>query len=392
MRDIVPATLRTYTSEAFQWLRAVGDILRLVRLRDRIFVISGLFISSIFELFGLTMIIPLLATVLGAKQSKLGLVEAMEPWLASIGLPFDPIVFVIAIILGLTMKSVVTICVMRYVNALVTSIGSNFRLSLVRGLLRAQWSFFVRMPLGRLTHATGYEAAAVSECFLGVASIISGVLQACMFVLVATLISPPLALIAILISAFMMLSYGKLVRQSRLMARRYRESMGQLAAGFTDAMVGIKPLRAMGRTDRFDTLFKQDAQRVAKTARQKSDMSEYASELQEPVIGAMLAFGFYIAVRYLSLELLEIIIMAILLIKTVGVLMPLQKISRRFLQDFDQYQSLLSLLNDTRRMAEPDFGDTEPRFDRSISFESVSFHCPLRSRTSSTPMRCTLTC
>ena len=87
----------------------------------------------------------------------------------------------------------------------------------------------------------------------------------------------------------------------------------------------------------------------------------------------MLAFGFYIAVRYLSLELLEIIIMAILLIKTVGVLMPLQKISRRFLQDFDQYQSLLSLLNDTRRMAEPDFGDTEPRFDRSISFESVSF-------------------
>ena len=355
------------------WLRAMRDVLNLVRLRDRVLVILGLFLSSIFELFGLAMIIPLLASVVGAKQSRLGLTEAIKPWIEAIGLPFDPIIFVVAIILGLTMKSIITICVMRYVSRLVTRISSEFRLAVVRSLLRAQWSFFVRMPLGRLTHATGYEAAAVSECFLGVANMIAGVMQAAMFILIATLISPPLALIAILIGTFMIVTYGKLIHRSRLMARRYRENMNHLAAGFTDAMVGIKPLRAMGRTDRFDSLFEEESRRLAKSERKKSDMSEFAGELQEPVIGALLAFGFYFAVRHLSLEMVELFILPLLLVKTVGALVPLQKISRRFLQDFDQYSALRDLLNDTRSMAEPAFGDREPKFARSIRFESVSF-------------------
>ena len=368
-----PVQLKAFAVGVLHWLKAMADILRLVRLRSRILVIFGLFVSSVFELFGLAMVIPLLASVVGTKQSKFGITEMMQPWLDAVGLPFDPIIFVIAIIICLTLKSVITICVMRYVGRLVTKISSEFRLLLVRSLLRARWTFFVRMPLGRLTHATGYEAGAVSECFLGVAGIISGVLQATMFILIAMLISPPLALIAVIISIFMVYSFGKLVQRSRQLARRYHENMGQLASGFTDAMVGIKPLRAMGRTDRFTELFESDARQVAKSERKKNDMSEFAGELQEPVIGAALALGFYFAVLHLSLDMIELFIMAILLVKTIGVLVPLQKISRRFLQDFDQYSALLDLLKDTQQMEEASFGDQVPRFERSIVFENVSF-------------------
>lgn len=43
------------------WHQAVMQALRLVSLRQRFLVIGGLFVASMFELLGLTMIIPLLA-------------------------------------------------------------------------------------------------------------------------------------------------------------------------------------------------------------------------------------------------------------------------------------------------------------------------------------------
>lgn len=373
MQRMVPATLSRYMASAIQGLVSMQQVLGLVRMRDRVLVILGLFVSSIFELFSLAMIVPLLASVVGAKQSRLGLMEAMRPWMEAIGLPFDPIVFVFAIIIGLTMKAAITICTMRYVARLVTLISSNFRLSLVRALLRARWSFFVGMPLGRLTHATGYEAAAVGDCFLGVANIISGALQASIFVLIVTMVSPLLALIAGAIGLFMLTTFGRFVRRSRAMARRYRETMGELGASFTDAMVGIKALRAMGRTERFDALFESEARRLARIQRKKNDMSEFASEVQEPVIGAFLAISFYFAVSHLSVNLVELFIMAVLLVKTIGVLMPMQKTFRRFMHDFDQFGTLRALLIETAGMAEQPSGKQEVKFERLIRFESVDF-------------------
>ena len=83
-------------------LRAFGEVLALAPLAKRIVVIGGLFISSIFELLGLTMIIPLLAAAsLDHHASKGGISTAIRSGMEVIGLPFDPFIILVLIVAGL---------------------------------------------------------------------------------------------------------------------------------------------------------------------------------------------------------------------------------------------------------------------------------------------------
>ena len=58
----------------------------------------------------------------------------------------------------------------------------------------------------------------------------------------------------------------------------------------------------MGRADRFADLFEDEARELAKKSRAKVFGPQFAADLQEPVIGAVLAVGIYLAVTRLQLE------------------------------------------------------------------------------------------
>ena len=62
------------------WLNSFARVLRLVPLKTRVLVISGLFISGVLELFGLTMIIPLLATAAQVRTLLEHHAAAPELW------------------------------------------------------------------------------------------------------------------------------------------------------------------------------------------------------------------------------------------------------------------------------------------------------------------------
>lgn len=356
------------------WYQAVTRVMGLVSPGKRILVVGGLFLASMFELIGLTMIIPLLAAatteVHGGKGAITG---AIRKGMEAIGLPFDPLMILVIIVIGFTLKAAVTISTMRYVTDIVASISNAFQVQLLRNLLRARWSFFIRQPLGRLVHATGSEAAAVGESFLTIAMILANILQASLFLAVAALISWKLALLAMFIGFLMFFSFGRLVRSSRKAARRHRAQMRQLAGNFTDAMIGIKPIRAMGRTERFGRLFEADARGIAETLRARVVSSEYVTEMQEPVIGVLLALAFYYATREATMHPADVIIMAILLVRTISILSPLQRVVLKFIQSYDLYRSLVSLLEETAAAAENVGGTREPAFGREISFEHISF-------------------
>jgi ATP-binding cassette, subfamily C, bacterial len=336
-------------------------------------VIFGLFISGVLELFGLTMIIPLLATAAQVREAKGGLMLAVRAGMESLGLPFDPSFLLAAIIIGLSLKAVISIAVTKYVSDLVGSISSDFQLRLIRHLLQARWSFFIRQPLGRLVLATGPESAAVGQCFQDVTMIIASLMQSAMFLAIAAVVSWHLLAVILFICLLMFLSFGRMVQDGRDAAKRHRAQMRHHAAKFTDAMIGIKQIRAMGRTRRFTELFETEARAMAATLRSRVFHGEYASDIQEPVIGGVLALGFFLALHSMSLPLHEVAIMAILLVRTISILAPIQGKLQKFIQAFDQYKALDELVVDTATAAEVSEGRMPASFNRSIVFDEVGF-------------------
>lgn len=355
------------------WVRAFRHILGLVPRRQSAAVISGLLLAGILELLGIGMIIPMLASAAHLRESKGGIVTAMRTLVESVGLPFTPESILIIVFVGLTLKAVVSIIVMRYVSNLVAGLTENFQLELIRSLLRAKWSFFIRQPLGRLVHATGPEAVAVGECFQNVTSVLATFIQSVLFIGLAALISWPLALLAIGIGVLIFLSFGRMVRHGRMEARRHREQMRSHAAKFTDAMIGIKPIRAMGRTEQISRLFEEDAIAISSSLRARVLSGEYAGELQEPVIGCILAGGFFVAIHALTLPLNDVVIMALLLVRAISALAPIQRQLQRLIQAYDQYCSLKELMDVTKQAAEATTGTVRPSLERAISFDAITF-------------------
>ena len=187
------------------------------------------------------------------------------------------------------------------------------------------------------------------------------------------LLSWQLLLIAIAVTLLTVLWFGGLVRQSRVQAKEHRQEVRQRAAKFTDTLTGIKPIRAMGRADRFADLFEDEARELAKKSRAKVFGPQFAADLQEPVIGTVLAVGIYLAVTRLQLQISDLLILSMLMVKTIAALMPMQRLAQRFIQSYDQYRSLTRLLQVSEEAREVWTGRETPALEREISFDDVSF-------------------
>ncbi len=363
---------RSTPKKVWLWVKALRRVLRLVGPRKRYIVIVGLFFASLLELLGLTMIIPLLATSAHMKEAK-GIGIAIQDALASVGLSSAPLFFLTVIIVGLSLKALLSVNVTRYVSDLVGEISGRYQLDLTRALMRSQWSYFIRQPLGRLVHAVGPESAAVGECFSYATTILANALQAALFMSLAAVVSWKLLVVTLVITFFLMYTFGKMVQMGRAANRRHREHMRSHAARFTDAMIGIKQIRAMGRSEHFNRIFEEEARELAATLQTRVLSGDYAADLQEPVIGGLLAAGFFLALGPLQLPLHDVLIMGILLIRTFGAIAPMQRTLHKFTQVYDQFQGIEAMLKATRAAAEVSDGHLAPTLNDGIRLEGVGF-------------------
>ena len=75
----------------------------------------------------------------------------------------------------------------------------------------------------------------------------------------------------------------------------------------------------------------------------------------------------------MTLPIHEVVIMAILLVRTISILAPIQGKLTKFIQAFDQYQTLDDLVTDTAAAAEVSEGRIPASFNHSIVFDEVRF-------------------
>ena len=356
-----------------KWSRAVRQVLRLAPRRHRALVIVGTFVSGVLDLLGLTMMVPLIIAATELKDSTKGIVVAMGSALASVGLPFEPYPILVVIVCGLALKAVVSVIVSRYVSQVAAKVTRDMRIRLIRSLLGARWSYFLRQPVGRLAFAIGPESDAAGQSFDSFATLSASMLQVVMYVTILALLSWQLLVIAVVAAVVTGLWFGGLVRHSRQVAKEHRHQVRQRSAKFTDALIGIKPIRAMGRADQFAAVFEAEARDLAKSSRAKIMSAEYSADLQEPVIGAVLAIGFYLAVSRLQLEIHDLLILSILMVKAIAALLPLQRQAQRFINSYDQYRSLCELLRVSEAAKEVSNGRRAPDLLRSVRFDDVGF-------------------
>jgi ATP-binding cassette, subfamily C, bacterial len=347
-------------------------VFRFAKPLEQLAVLTLSFVYGVLDLISLTMLVPLLIAAADLTSGGEGLIQALHAAFARLDLaPNAPLILGI-VLLGLTLKATAGILLNRLVDHIVERTSSSAQVELVRGLIGARWDWFLHQRVGRLAHAVGAEAAAAGSAFRFLTDLLTSVVQVLAFVLIAAVLSWQFLIAIVVVASIASLLLWPLSARGRRTTRSARRQFRRQAGLFVDALSSLKAIRVMGRSDRFGEEIEAEIRAQAGQRRPWFD-GDAAAELREPLVGALLAIGLYVAVSVLALPLHDLAIMAVLTIRALGSLLPMQRQWQRFVQNRRNLNALTGLLDACASNREAPFGNVRPSLDKAIRLEGIGF-------------------
>lgn len=330
--------------------------------------------ASISQGFGIASMVPLIS-VLGDKESGQSSLAAktVVNILGYMGLPPELKVLLLVVVLAIALKSALTILAMVYVARAVADVANGLRAKLIEVLLKARWNYFTSKPTGTLVNIVGMESSISGTVYLMTSRFMSSVMQTVIYIGVAFAVYWKLALISLLVGGVIVLTLHFFVRMAERAGRRGIKRSRELVTRLSDAIVGFKPLKAMGREDEFGCLFSRKIGQIREATRREIMGKNLLSNLQEPMVMVMMAGGFFVLVTHFQMPIATVVVMGVLLQRTVNSLGKLQMQFQEAIATESAYRSVRRTTDEADRAREPVSGTRPPSLECGCEFRNVWF-------------------
>ena len=363
-----PETPR-YGPRFFSTLRIFGT----TKPTRQITVLVCLFGATLAEGFGIASILPMFSIAQGNADNDSTLNQVFKQIVEYFGLPFELRVVACMLVVGFVLKGILYLFAMNHVGITVAKVTTSLRLKLIGRLLEAKWIYFTRQPVGRFGNAISGEATRAGEAYLSVAILIAVQLQVLMYLFLAYLIAWELAAAALAFGIFLTILLSWIIRRTRRAGRVQTARTRSLTAGLTDALIGLKPLKAMARHLRFAVLFERDAKELKQALMRQVFARNTLRVTQELIIVSIIAIGFPVAIVVFHYPFEEILVVTLLLIKLAMTLAQGQRQMQTVQQTESAFWSLQETINEAEAAKEAFTGTRVPTLDSGIEFRDVSF-------------------
>lgn len=291
-------------------------------------------------------------------------IEPTLPWLLALG---------IFLILG---KTLVVLLANRQVGYAVAQVATDLRLDLVRAVAASRWRYYLSKSVGSLANAMATEAQRASEGYLQGAIMSAQLITAVVYTALALMISWKVTLGALLLAALVLGGLNILVRIAGKAGRRQTGLLKMILSVMTDQLAAIKPLKAMSREDRFDTLISGQTEQLNKSLRKQVFSKEAMKALQEAMLVILAAIGLVVMLAVINMTLSAAMVLIFLLARVVTLLSKAQRAWQHMAISESAFWSLAEAIEEAREEREPPRGELEPHLEQGIRFESVSFAHP----------------
>lgn len=338
-------------------------------------ILVCLLAAGLAEGFGLATILPVLTVAagesLGAQQPEFAV--QMIDFLSSIGLPvtFTGLLFIM--IGGMLVREILSFGTMSFVGYTIASLATTYRRQLIDGYLKANWSYFTKEPLGRLTFAVGGFAGGAADAFLAASKFIAHTLRTTVYLIVILVISGKLALVALAVGGIIVAALHFLVEIARKAGRKKALTSQLLSANLTDTFGSIKPLKAMARQDHVHVVFNRTIKRLRKHIRRAVISSQGLINLQGFLETIAVGAGLYVAVVYWQVPLIELGVIGGLMLHITKSIGRIQRMSQRVAISEISYYRLHDIFDEVSAARELSQGTSKPPLEDAIVFDSVSF-------------------
>jgi len=336
-------------------------------------VVLCLLFASVAQGFGVASLVPLISMVSNGDHTSSLAGRTVVDTLQSIGLPPTLEILLLVVVIAVLLKAALTVLAMVYVSRAVANVGNTLREELIAALLKARWAYFTSKPTGTLVNGVGLESTMSGLLYLMVSRYISNAIQTFINISVAFAVSWQLASISVLLGGVVVLSMHTFVRMADKAGRRNIKRSRELVTRLSDAIIGIKPLKAMAREEEFGRLFTRKIEQIRSAVRWEMISKNLLNNLQEPLLMIMMATGFYILITYAKMPIATVVVMGVLLQRTVQTLGRVQSQYQEAIATESAYRSVRQMTEEAEQAREPVFGTTLPSLDVGCSFHNVRF-------------------
>lgn len=366
--------------------------------KQSLITLGCLLLAAVAEGLGLSTLLPLLGLATSQPGSAEGaftkgsspLSRMIGNALSGLGLELTIGTLLIVIVAAMFLKAGLMLLAQKRVGYTVAKVATDLRLALLRAVLSARWSYYLRQPVGGFSNAFATEANRASQAYLHGATIMALVLETLLYLTIAATVSWQVTLSAALVGLLIVGGLGGFVRMTRRAGKRQTSLLKALLARLTDVLFAVKPLKAMARADLIGHLLEKETRQLNRALQRDVVSKEAVKALQEPLVVSALAGGLYIALTFWALPLNSLIMMALLFGRTLSSINKVQK----------QYQQMVAgdsafwSLRETIARAEAEREDlppgTSPSLCREISLQDVTLsygnHVVLRSASLQIPV------
>ncbi len=345
-------------------------------------MLFALLIAGLIEGVSLTALLPLLNHVMvkpGAPGGDVSGVEAdgvggfLLGTIEAAGFTPSVVVLLIIILLGAVLKGGMTLLARQKVGYIVAHVATDLRLSMLRAMLASRWEYFLHQPVGQLTNSMSIEAVRASRAYLYGATLISLVIEAMVYLTIATLVMWQVALFALLVGLLSYRLLGSLVKTARKAGKRQTKFTRSMIARLADILLSVKPLKSMGRERLVNTVLMSETKNINLALRREVMSAEVLSAGQEVLFALVLVVGIYVTLVRLELPLATVMVLGFLMHRILRNAGRVQRMYQKMAVCESAYWSIQKTIEKADLAVEHPGGKLTPSFEESIELKGVSF-------------------
>jgi ATP-binding cassette, subfamily C, bacterial len=296
----------------------IGYFLKAYPRRSALMV--GLLIfSGLAEGVGILTLLPVLELALGPQgQAPSGISLARAAALGAVGRPttLGPLLGVITVAMAL--KGLFRWLAMKQVGYTVAHIATDLRLRLIRALMEARWSYFRNQPTGHLANSISNEAHRASSAYRMACTALAAVLQTVIYLALVFVVSWQVALLSMAVGALVAYLFRHFVAMSRESGQRQTDVMKSLIRRLTEALPGIKPIKAMGREADLLPLLEKETEGFNQAQQQQVLASEAVHSLREPTLVFFMSIGLFAILTWTEIAFTAVLVLVFLFYRITG--------------------------------------------------------------------------
>jgi ATP-binding cassette, subfamily C, bacterial len=338
-------------------------------------MVSCLIFAGLAEGIGIAVLLPLFEVSLGSGQGpQSGLAHLVERGVRLLGMEPRFEVFLLILVIGISLKGFFSWLAMRQVGYTVSHVVADLRINLIRAILNARWGYFVRHPTGRFANAIAVEAWRAGLAYYEACVAIAYVIQFLAYTAVAVMVSWTVAVVAFLAGFITMFVLKRLVKMGRQAGLSKTILSKALLTRLTDALQGIKPIKAMAGEAHLLPLLEAETRDLNMAQRRQVIAQETLKAVQEPITALFLAAGLFALVYFGDTPFSAILVLAFIFFRMVTRLNEVQHRYQKMAVVESAFWSLMDSIDRARAEEESGRGATlQPIFKNEISFQKVFF-------------------